>query len=100
LQTVEGEARIICGITFRKSAELLEHQTRQDLSVILAQLMTSVERQISDFDRFTMLPCFLPDFFSFLNKPYVSPDQWGTAELEARPGVRLFSGYSFAWRAA
>ncbi|MGG1312462.1 sensor histidine kinase [Cohnella laeviribosi] len=86
---------LLIGTTaYRKSAELLEHQTRQDLSVILDQLMTSVERQISDFDRFTMLPYFLPDFFSFLNKPYVSPDQWGTAELNAQKTMaRLMSAY-------
>ena len=79
---------------YRKSAEMLENQTRQDLNVILGQVNTAIERQIGDFDRFTMLPYFLPDFFSFLNKPYVSEDQWGTAEIRAQATMaRLMSAY-------
>lgn len=81
-------------VAYQKSSEMFQDQMEQDLNVILAQLNTSIERQISDFDRFTMLPYYLPDIFSFLNKPYVSSEQWGSEEIEAqRTMARLMSAY-------
>ncbi|GBF74945.1 two-component sensor histidine kinase [Paenibacillus sp. 598K] len=41
-----------------------------------------------------MLPYFMPDMFTFLNKPYVSPERWGTQEIEAQKTMaRLMSAY-------
>ncbi|WP_123041129.1 sensor histidine kinase [Cohnella candidum] len=87
-------ALLIGGIAYQKSSGTYHKQTEQDLSVILDQLSTSIERQIGDFDRFTILPYYLPDIFQFLNKPAVSEDQWGTAEIQAqRTMARLMSAY-------
>ncbi len=86
---------LLIGITaYQKSAVMLHDQTEQDLNIILAQLNTSIERQINDFDRFSMLPYFTPETFSFLNKPYTSPELWGTAERDAQKTlIRLMSVY-------
>ncbi|HTG67725.1 MAG TPA: sensor histidine kinase [Candidatus Udaeobacter sp.] len=85
---------LLGAVAYQKSSEMFQDQMEQDLNVILAQLNTSIERQISDFDRFTMLPYYLPDIFSFLNKPYVSSEQWGSEEIEAqRTMARLMSAY-------
>lgn len=86
---------LLIGITaYQKSAVTLHEQTEQDLNVILAQLTTSIERQINDFDRFSMLPYFTPETFSFLNKPYTPPNQWGSAEINAQKTlIRLMSAY-------
>ncbi|TDG00754.1 sensor histidine kinase [Paenibacillus piri] len=87
-------AMLIGTTAYQRSSEMLNNQTGQDLDVILAQLNTSIERQINDFDRFSMLPYYMPDIFSFLNKPFVSKDQWGTAEINAQKTmVRLMSAY-------
>ncbi|WP_019535120.1 cache domain-containing sensor histidine kinase [Paenibacillus ginsengihumi] len=85
----------LIGITaYQKSSAMYLQQSEQDLGVILAQLTESFERQISDFDRFSMLPYYMPDIFEFLNKPAVSADQWGREELEAqRTMARLMSAY-------
>jgi len=92
---LSGIPSLLIGITaYQISAAMLNSQTKQDLSVILAQLNTSFERQISDFDRFSMLPYFLPETFSFLSKPYVPPENWGTADYAAqRSLIRLMSAY-------
>lgn len=86
---------LLIGITaYQKSAVMLHDQTERDLNVILAQLNTSIERQINDFDRFSMLPYFIPETFSFLNKPYMTPDRWGAAERDAQKTlIRLMSAY-------
>lgn len=86
---------LLIGITaYQKSSVMLHDQTEQDLNIILAQLNTSIERQINDFDRFSMLPYFTPETFGFLNKPYTSPERWGTAERDAqRTLIRLMSVY-------
>lgn len=85
---------LIGTMAYQKSSDMLHNQTEQDLNVILAQLNTSIERQIKDFDRFSMLPYYLPNIFSFLNKPFVSPENWGTAEINAQKTmVRLMSAY-------
>ncbi|WP_430160867.1 cache domain-containing sensor histidine kinase [Paenibacillus algorifonticola] len=87
-------AFIIGAIGSTKSSGTLEAQTTQDLKVILAQFNASIERQISDFDRFSMLPYFMPEVFSFLNKPALSPEQWGTEEINAQKTMaRLMSAY-------
>ncbi|GGG07404.1 histidine kinase [Paenibacillus albidus] len=87
-------ALLIGTTAYHKSSEMLQDRTEQDLSVILTQLNTSIERQISDFDRFTMIPYYLPDIFSFLNQPYLSKDQWGSQEINAQKTMaRLMSAY-------
>ncbi|GGG08326.1 sensor histidine kinase [Paenibacillus abyssi] len=87
-------ALLIGTTAYQKSSEMLHEQTTQDLSVILAQLNSSIERQISDFDRFSMLPYYLPDIFSFLNQPFVAPENWSTSEINAQKTmVRLMSAY-------
>ncbi|ANY66761.1 hypothetical protein BBD42_10020 [Paenibacillus sp. BIHB 4019] len=87
-------AFIIGAIGSTKSSGTLEAQTTQDLKVILAQFNASIERQISDFDRFSMLPYFMPEVFSFLNKPALSPERWGTEEINAQKTMaRLMSAY-------
>lgn len=41
-----------------------------------------------------MLPYYLPNIFSFLNKPALSTEKWGTEELEAQRTItRLMSAY-------
>jgi len=86
---------LLIGITaYQKSAVMLHDQTEQDLNIILAQLNTSIERQINDFDRFSMLPYFTPETFNFLSKPYTSPELWGMAERDAQKTlIRLMSVY-------
>jgi two-component system sensor histidine kinase YesM len=85
---------LLGAIAYHKSSVMFREQMQQDLNVILAQVNTAIERQIGDFDRFTMLPYYLPDIFSFLNKPAASPDQWGSAEIDAqRTMARLMSAY-------
>jgi len=87
-------ALIIGAIGYQKSSDMLLRQNKQDLDVILVQLNSSIERQINDFDRFSMLPYFMPELFSYLNKPSVSPDQWSSEELKAqRSMIRLMSAY-------
>ncbi|WP_338553612.1 sensor histidine kinase [Paenibacillus sp. KS-LC4] len=87
-------AFIIGAVGSTKSSSTLEAQTTQDLKVILAQFNASIERQISDFDRFSMLPYFMPEVFAFLNKPAISPEQWGTEEINAQKTMaRLMSAY-------
>lgn len=92
---LSGIPSLLIGITaYQKSAGMLNAKTEQDLNVILAQLNTSFERQINDFDRFSILPYFLPETFGFLSKPYIPPEKWGTIELAAqRSLVRLMSAY-------
>ncbi|MFM9276704.1 cache domain-containing sensor histidine kinase [Paenibacillus jiagnxiensis] len=87
-------ALLIGTMAYRKSSMMLQARNEQDLNVILAQLNTSIERQVRDFDRFTMIPYYLPDIFSFLNKPYLAKEQWGTAEIQAqRTMARLMGAY-------
>lgn len=87
-------ALLIGTMAYRKSSMMLQARNEQDLNVILAQLNTSIERQIRDFDRFTMIPYYLPDIFSFLNQPYLAKEQWGTAEIKAqRTMARLMGAY-------
>lgn len=87
-------ALLIGTTAYQKSSEMLHSRTEQDLNVILAQLNTSIERQLSDFDRFTMIPYYLPGIFNFLNQPYLSKDQWGSAEINAQKTMaRLMSAY-------
>jgi two-component system sensor histidine kinase YesM len=87
-------ALLIGTTAYQRSSDMLHNQTEQDLEVILAQLNTTIERQINDFDRFSVLPYFMPDIFSYLNKPYFSKEQWGTAEINAqRTMARLMSAY-------
>ena len=76
-------ALLIGTTAYRKSSDMFHRQMEQDLNVILDQLNTSIERQINDFDRFTMLPYYMPGIFQFLNRPPVSREQWGTAEINA-----------------
>ncbi|UQZ86272.1 Sensor histidine kinase YehU [Paenibacillus konkukensis] len=92
---LSGIPAILIGtMAYRKSSEMLVSQKMQDLDVILMQLNASIERQISDFDRFTMLPYFMPEAFQFLNRPYVSKEQWGSAEINAQKTmVRMISAY-------
>ncbi|MDG0790386.1 hypothetical protein OMP38_05645 [Cohnella ginsengisoli] len=71
-------------VAYQKSSVMFHRQTEQDLSVILSQLNTSIDRQIGDFDRFSMLPYYLPDIFSFLNKTDSHSEQVGTARIEAQ----------------
>lgn len=81
-------------IAYKKSSDMFHNQMEQDLNVILTQANNAIERQISDFDRFTMLPYYLPDIFDFLNKPYISSEQWGSEEIKAqRTMARLMSAY-------
>ncbi|WP_276352263.1 cache domain-containing sensor histidine kinase [Cohnella caldifontis] len=87
-------ALLIGTTAYRKSSDMFHAQTEQDLSVILDQMTTSVERQINDFDRFTMLPYYMPGIFQFLNQPPVSKENWGSAEIVAqRTMARLMSAY-------
>lgn len=85
---------LIGAAAYQKSSDLLIERAEQDLSVIVDQLNTSIERQISDFDRFTMIPYYLPDIFSYLNQPYRSKEDWGTEEIYAQKTMaRLMSAY-------
>lgn len=87
-------ALVIGSIAYQKSSAKIHSQSEKDLKVILGQLSTSIERQIGDFDKFTMLPYYLPNQFQFLNRPFVSEEEWGTSEIEAqRTMARLMSAY-------
>lgn len=92
---LSGIPTLLIGFTaYRKSVDMLRAQTEQDLNVILGQLTASIERQINDFDRFTMLPYYLPSIFEFLNQPYISSDQWSSEEIRAQKTMaRLMSAY-------
>ncbi len=87
-------ALAIGSIAYQRSSVAIHSQSEKDLNVILGQLSTSIERQIGDFDKFTMLPYYLPNQFQFLKSPFVSEEQWGTSEIEAqRTMARLMSAY-------
>lgn len=85
---------ILIGTTgYQKSSEMLQIQTEKDLKVILAQLNASIERQINDFDRFSILPYFVPEIFSFLDRPY-NKDHLGSEDLIAQKTMaRMMSAY-------
>jgi len=86
-------ALIIGMNAYRMSAQMLETQGERDLQVIANQLMGSIERQISDFDRFTLLPYFTPETFEFLKTPLPVED-WDYAQVNAQKKLlRLMSAY-------
>ncbi|WNS42880.1 sensor histidine kinase [Paenibacillus sp. MMS20-IR301] len=81
-------------IAYKKSSRTLQAQTEQDLQVIATQLNSAIEKQISDFDRFSILPYYMPEAFKLLSQPYVPEDEWGSAELNSQKQlVRLMSAY-------
>ncbi|MHA6531148.1 cache domain-containing sensor histidine kinase [Paenibacillus sp. BAC0078] len=81
-------------IAYKKSSRTLQAQTEQDLQVIAGQLNSAIEKQISDFDRFSILPYYMPEAFKLLSQPYVPEDEWGSAELNSQKQlVRLMSAY-------
>ncbi|ALS28569.1 histidine kinase [Paenibacillus sp. 32O-W] len=87
-------ALMIGTIGYQRSADTLRMQNLQNMDLILGQLKSSIERRVSDFDRFSMLPYYMPNIFSFLNTPYASVEQWGSKEISAqRTMVRLISAY-------
>lgn len=87
-------AVLIGAIAYQQSYNTLVSQTEKDFQIIVSQLNASIERQISDFDSFTMLPYYLPNIFSYLNQPSLSTEMWGTEELEAQRTItRLMSAY-------
>lgn len=78
---------------YRMSAQLLEVQGTRDLRVIANQLLASIERQITDFDRFALLPYYTPEAFEFLKKP-LPVGEWDYAQLNAQKKLlRLMSAY-------
>lgn len=78
---------------YRMSAQVLERQGERDLQVIANQLLSSIERQITDFDRFTLLPYFTPETFEFLNST-LPVEEWDIAQLNAQKKLlRLMSAY-------
>lgn len=81
-------------IAYKKSSETLMQQTEQDLQIIAGQLITAIEKQISDFDRFSILPYYMPEAFTIFNQPYIPEEKWGSTELNAQKQlVRLMSAY-------
>ncbi|MEC0331412.1 sensor histidine kinase [Paenibacillus sp. FSL R5-0527] len=81
-------------IAYRKSSETLMMRTEQDLQVIAGQLISAIQKQVSDFDRFSILPYYMPEAFTIFNRPYVPEEDWGSAELNAqRQLIRLMSAY-------
>lgn len=87
-------AALIGTVAYKKSADMLQSQVTEDMYVIIRQLNTAIERQINDFDRFSILPYYMPDSFEFLRKPYVPTEQWGSDELAAQKNLlRLMSAY-------
>ncbi|WP_110933595.1 cache domain-containing sensor histidine kinase [Paenibacillus bouchesdurhonensis] len=81
-------------IAYKKSSETLMQQTEQDLQIIAGQLITAIEKQISDFDRFSILPYYMPEAFTIFNQPYIPEENWGSAELNAQKQlIRLMSAY-------
>lgn len=78
---------------YRMSAQMLEHQGERDLQVIANQLLGSIERQVNDFDRFTLLPYYTPEAFEFLQTP-LPVDEWDYAYVNAQKKLlRLMSAY-------
>lgn len=78
---------------YRMSAQMLEIQGKRDLNVIANQLLSSIERQINDFDRFTLLPYYTPEAFEFLKSLHPS-EEWDYAQLNAQKKLlRLLSAY-------
>lgn len=81
-------------IAYKKSSDTLMRQTEQELQVIAGQLITAIEKQISDFDRFSILPYYLTEAFTIFNQPYIPEKEWGSAELNAEKQlIRLMSAY-------
>ncbi|MCM3701802.1 sensor histidine kinase [Paenibacillus macerans] len=81
-------------IAYQKSSETLMKRTEQDLQVIAGQLISAIQKQVSDFDRFSILPYYMPEAFTIFNRPYVPEEDWGSAELNAqRQLIRLMSAY-------
>lgn len=81
-------------IAYQKSSETLMKRTEQDLQVIAGQLISAIQKQVSDFDRFSILPYYMPEAFTIFDRPYVPEEDWGSAELNAqRQLIRLMSAY-------
>ncbi|WP_178019822.1 sensor histidine kinase [uncultured Paenibacillus sp.] len=81
-------------IAYQKSSETLMKRTEQDLQVIAGQLISAIEKQVSDFDRFSILPYYMPEAFTIFNRPDVPEEDWGSAELNAQKQlIRLMSAY-------
>ncbi|RRJ63605.1 sensor histidine kinase [Paenibacillus oralis] len=81
-------------IAYQKSSETLMKRTEQDLQVIAGQLISAIQKQVSDFDRFSILPYYMPEAFTIFNRPYIPEEDWGSAELNAqRQLIRLMSAY-------
>ncbi|MGZ7445588.1 sensor histidine kinase [Paenibacillus sp. TH7-28] len=81
-------------IAYQKSSETLMKRTEQDLQVIAGQLISAIQKQVGDFDRFSILPYYMPEAFTIFNRPYVPEEDWGSAELNAqRQLIRLMSAY-------
>lgn len=91
---ISGIPVLLLGLNaYRMSAQMLEIQAQRDLKVIANQLLGSIERQITDFDRFTLLPYYTPEAFEFLKSP-LPVDEWDYAQLNAQKKLlRLMSAY-------
>jgi len=68
-------------IAYWQSVDSLEKRVNEDLQVIIGQFNNTLEKQVQDFDRFSMLPYSTEEIFEIIASPFSPRDQWGYREL-------------------
>ncbi|QTH40925.1 histidine kinase [Cohnella sp. LGH] len=68
-------------IAYRQSADSLEKRVNEDLQVIIGQFNNTLEKQVQDFERYSMLPYSTEEIFEIIASPFSPRDQWGYREL-------------------
>ena len=81
-------------IAFRQSADSLEKRVNEDLQVIIGQFNNTLEKQVQDFERYSMLPYSTEEIFEIIASPFSPRDQWGYRELTNQQRlIQLITAY-------
>lgn len=68
-------------IAYNQSINSLEKRVNEDLEVIIGQFNNTLEKQVEDFERYSMLPYSTEEIFDIIATPFSPRDQWGYREL-------------------
>jgi len=81
-------------IAYRQSVDSLEKRVNEDLQVIIGQFNNTLEKQVQDFERYSMLPYSTEEIFEIIASPFAPRDQWGYRELSNQQRlIQLISTY-------
>ncbi|MFB9274849.1 cache domain-containing sensor histidine kinase [Cohnella cellulosilytica] len=81
-------------IAYRQSADSLEKRVNEDLQVIIGQFNNTLEKQVQDFERYSMLPYSTEEIFEIIASPFSPRDQWGYRELTNQQRlIQLITAY-------